>query len=72
MIRIRNKMNPSDERIVTRGAYNNLYRKMGFEEVIERNVSKQKTTNYETTTTNVEIKKSNDAKVESEPEKDKK
>ena len=33
MIRIRNKMNPSDELIVTRGAYNNLYMKMGYEEV---------------------------------------
>lgn len=68
MIRIRNKMNPSDELIVTRGAYNNLYMKMGYEEVPKKTISKPETTTYKTTT----IEKQDDKKiVDSKAEKGK-
>lgn len=64
MIRIRNKMNPSDELIVTRGAYNNLYMKMGYEEVPKKTISKLETTTYKTTTEKQDDKKIVDSKTE--------
>lgn len=64
MIRIRNKMNPSDELIVTRGAYNNLYMKMGYEEVSKKTISKPETTTYKTTIEKQDDKKIIDSKTE--------